>query len=129
MECHEPPGSPRLQNQAYAARFAAQSWSSWTLSPDEAVPFDQPGIAIGVAEAPLPTAIHINHALTMFVVTEAQAAMIRATYEQRGEISAAIELRQLFLALRTMLRRDCAADDRGLEAATQAAASSEIATR
>jgi hypothetical protein len=32
----------------------------------------------------------------MFAVTEAQAAMIRATYEQRGEFSAAIELRQLF---------------------------------
>ena len=40
--------------------------------------------------------IHISHALTMFVVTEAQAAMIRATYEQRGEFSAAVELRQLF---------------------------------
>jgi hypothetical protein len=32
----------------------------------------------------------------MFVVTEAQAAAIRATYEQRGEFSAAVELRQLF---------------------------------
>ena len=32
----------------------------------------------------------------MFVVTEAQAATIRATYEQRGEFSAAVELRQLF---------------------------------
>jgi hypothetical protein len=32
----------------------------------------------------------------MFVVTEAQAAMIRATYEQRGEFSAAVELRCLF---------------------------------
>jgi hypothetical protein len=31
-----------------------------------------------------------------FVVTEAQAAAIRATYEQRGEFSAAVELRQLF---------------------------------
>ena len=40
--------------------------------------------------------ICISHALTMFVVTEAQAAMIRATYEQRGEFSAAVELRQLF---------------------------------
>jgi hypothetical protein len=32
----------------------------------------------------------------MFVVTEAQAAIIRAAYEQRGEFSAAVELRQLF---------------------------------
>ena len=38
--------------------------------------------------------IHISHALTMFVVTEAQAAAIRATYEQRGEFSAAVELRR-----------------------------------
>jgi len=32
----------------------------------------------------------------MFVISEAEAAAIRATYEQRGEFSAAIELRQLF---------------------------------
>ena len=32
----------------------------------------------------------------MFVVTEAQAATIRTAYEQRGEFSAAVELRQLF---------------------------------
>ena len=31
---------------------------------------------------------------TMFVVTEAEAAAIRAVYEQRGELSAAIELRR-----------------------------------
>jgi hypothetical protein len=32
----------------------------------------------------------------MFVVTEAEAAAIRAVYQQRGEFSAAIELRRLF---------------------------------
>jgi hypothetical protein len=32
----------------------------------------------------------------MFVVTEADAAAIRATYEQEGELSAAIELRRRF---------------------------------
>ena len=32
----------------------------------------------------------------MFVISEAEAAGIRATYEQRGEFSAALELRQLF---------------------------------
>jgi hypothetical protein len=32
----------------------------------------------------------------MFVVTEADAAAIRAVYEQEGELSAAIELRRLF---------------------------------
>ena len=32
----------------------------------------------------------------MFVVTEAEAAAIRAVYDQRGEFSAAVELRQRF---------------------------------
>jgi hypothetical protein len=32
----------------------------------------------------------------MFVVTEAEAAAIRATFEQQGELSAAVELRRLF---------------------------------
>lgn len=32
----------------------------------------------------------------MFVVTEADAAAIRAVYERDGELSAAIELRRLF---------------------------------
>ena len=36
------------------------------------------------------------HAPTMFVVTEEDAAAIRAVYEQRGEFAAAVELRQRF---------------------------------
>jgi hypothetical protein len=32
----------------------------------------------------------------MFVVTEADAAAIRAVYQQRGEFAAAVELRRLF---------------------------------
>ena len=32
----------------------------------------------------------------MFAITEAEAAAIRAAFEQRGELSAAIELRRLF---------------------------------
>ena len=32
----------------------------------------------------------------MFVVTEADAAAIRAVYQQRGELSAAVELRRRF---------------------------------
>jgi hypothetical protein len=32
----------------------------------------------------------------MFVVTESEAAAIRAAFEQQGELSAAIELRRLF---------------------------------
>ena len=36
------------------------------------------------------------HAPAMFVVTEADAAAIRAVYQQRGEFAAAVELRQRF---------------------------------
>jgi hypothetical protein len=32
----------------------------------------------------------------MFVVSDAEAAAIRAVYEQRGEFAAAVELRRLF---------------------------------
>jgi hypothetical protein len=32
----------------------------------------------------------------MFVVSDAEAAAIRAAYEQRGEFAAAVELRRLF---------------------------------
>jgi hypothetical protein len=35
----------------------------------------------------------------MMVVTEAEAATIRAVYEQRGEFSAAVELHRLFPAV------------------------------
>jgi hypothetical protein len=37
-----------------------------------------------------------SHAPAMFVVSEAQAAAIRAIFHQRGEFSAAVELRRLF---------------------------------
>jgi hypothetical protein len=37
-----------------------------------------------------------THSAGMFVVTEAEAAAIRAAFEQRGELSAAVELRRLF---------------------------------
>ena len=37
-----------------------------------------------------------SHPAGMFVVTEAEAAAIRAAFEQRGELSAAVELRRLF---------------------------------
>ena len=43
----------------------------------------------------------------MFVVTEAQASTIRATYEQRGEFSAAVELRQLFPGIDNVQAREC----------------------
>ena len=45
----------------------------------------------------------------MFVVTEAEAAAIRAAYEQGGELSAAIELRRLFPGITDNAKaRECA---------------------
>jgi hypothetical protein len=50
-----------------------------------------------------------RHAAAMFVVTEAEAAAIRAVFEQQGEQSAAIELRQLFPAvIDNAQARECA---------------------
>jgi len=37
-----------------------------------------------------------DHSLIMFVVSEADAAAIRAAFDQEGELSAAIEVRRLF---------------------------------
>jgi hypothetical protein len=45
----------------------------------------------------------------MFVVTEAEAAAIRAAFEQRGEFAAAVELRRLFPGVTdTAQARECA---------------------
>jgi hypothetical protein len=45
----------------------------------------------------------------MFVVTEAEAAAIRAVYEQRGEFAAAIELRRRFPGIADNAQaRECA---------------------
>jgi hypothetical protein len=45
----------------------------------------------------------------MFVVTEADAAAIRAVYEQRGEFAAAIELRRRFPGITDNAQaRECA---------------------
>jgi hypothetical protein len=51
----------------------------------------QPKGAAGLANKRSPP-----HAPVMFVVTEADAAAIRAVYEQRGEFAAAVELRRRF---------------------------------
>jgi hypothetical protein len=37
-----------------------------------------------------------RHALRVFIITEADAAAIRAVFDQEGELSAAIELRRRF---------------------------------
>jgi hypothetical protein len=45
----------------------------------------------------------------MFVVTEADAAAIRAVYQQRGEFSAAVELQRLFPGIANNAQaRECA---------------------
>ena len=45
----------------------------------------------------------------MFCISEAQAAEIRAIFHERGEFSAAIELRRLFPGIRdTEQARECA---------------------
>ena len=44
----------------------------------------------------LPAVVCTSHALGMFVVTEVDAAAIRAILSQAGELSAAIELRRRF---------------------------------
>ena len=50
-----------------------------------------------------------RHARGMFVVTEAEAAAIRAAFEQQGELSAAIELRRLFPGVTDNVQaRECA---------------------
>jgi hypothetical protein len=46
---------------------------------------------------------------SIFVVSEAEAAAIRAAYEQRGELSAAVELRRRFPGMASTARaRECA---------------------
>ena len=44
----------------------------------------------------LPTTVREFHASWMFIVTEADAAAIRAIFDQAGELSAAIEVRRRF---------------------------------
>jgi hypothetical protein len=49
------------------------------------------------------------HAPAMISVTEAEAAAIRAVYQQRGEFAAAVELRRLFPGIGdTEQARECA---------------------
>ncbi len=44
----------------------------------------------------LPATGRVVHVLAMFMVTEADAAAIRAAFHEEGELSAIIELRQRF---------------------------------
>jgi hypothetical protein len=56
-----------------------------------------------------------SHARRMFVVSDADAAAIRAIFHQRGELSAAVELRRLFPGLNAETARDCARTIAGWE--------------
>ena len=49
-----------------------------------------------------------SHAPGMFVVSEAEAAAIRAVFQQRGEFAAAIELRRRFPGITDNRRRGSA---------------------
>jgi hypothetical protein len=50
-----------------------------------------------------------SHAPAMFVVSETEAAAIRAAFEQSGELAAAVELRRLFPGVTdNMQARECA---------------------
>jgi len=50
-----------------------------------------------------------SHAPEMFVVSEAEAAAIRAAFDQGGELSAAVELRRLFPGVTDLAEaRECA---------------------
>ena len=68
---------------------------------------DRPGSPIeGLT---LPAAMPVPHAPGMFSVSEEEAAAIRAVYEQRGELSAAVELRRRFPGiLDNVQARECA---------------------
>ena len=80
-----------------------------------AISRDNPAVAMAYRRADrlLTTSLAARHApphaLAMFVVTEADAAAIRAVYEQRGEFSAAVELRRRFPGITDNAQaRECA---------------------
>ena len=57
----------------------------------------------------MPITVRLLHPPAMFVVSEVEAAAIRTAYEQRGEFSAAIELRRLFPGITDNAQaRECA---------------------
>jgi hypothetical protein len=57
----------------------------------------------------LPTVVRRHHAIDMFVVTEADAAAIRAVFTREGDLSAAIELRRRFPGITDNAKaRECA---------------------
>jgi hypothetical protein len=69
----------------------------------------------------------------MFVISDADAAAIRAVFRQRGELSAIAELRRLFPGLDAETARECtrtiAGWVRGIGAASAASISSQQLSR
>ena len=56
----------------------------------------------------LPAILSIPHAPAMFAISEADAAAIRTIYQQRGELSAIVELRRLFPGVDSIAQaREC----------------------
>jgi len=66
----------------------------WHLGFEGHLVVDHSGPRNQLADADLP-----SHALVMFVVTDADAAAICTAFDQRGEFSAAVELRRRFPAI------------------------------
>ncbi len=56
----------------------------------------------------MPATGRVPHASAMFIVTEADAAAIRAAFHEEGELSAIIELRQRFPGTDHAKARACA---------------------
>ena len=72
-------------------------------------PYRAGGRARRIVRQPLAGHDPSPHAPSMFVVTGAEAAAIRTAFEQRGELSVAVELRRLFPAVTdTAQARACA---------------------
>jgi hypothetical protein len=65
----------------------------------------------------------------MFVVSDADAAAIRAVFHQRGELSATVELRRLFRGLNAEAARDCARAIAGWERSIGAASAAGISSQ
>jgi len=92
------PGRPKRRSPASSPASAAQERAG-----------DRSPTVGGSAGSCLPAAVRVRHAPGMFVVSEAEAAAIRAVFDQRGELSAAVELRRLFPGITDMAEaRECA---------------------
>jgi hypothetical protein len=97
-------GAPAIDGRDRSTPTAADAADRSTPTAADAADRSTP-TAADAADRSTPTAVDAGPcwprrafpcSSTMFVVTEAEAAAIRAAYQQRGEFSAAVELRRLF---------------------------------